>query len=89
MQCPAHHDVGLTALGTAGHGRPKVADGFRGAFRQQDITQVEIDPEIFGVALLGLAHEGPRFHALRAAVENLVSQRSENQRRLVGSFPGP
>ena len=79
----------LTALGTAGHCRPKVADGFLGAFRQQDVTQVKIDPEILGVALLGLTHEGPRFHPLSAAVQDLEGQPAEDQRRLVGSFPGP
>ena len=89
MQCSAQHDVCLTALGTAGHRRPKVADGFLGAFRQQDVTQVEIDPEILGVALLGLAHEGPRFLPLSAAVQDRVGQPAEDQRRLVGSFPGP
>ena len=42
VQCSAQHDVGLTALGTAGHRRAKVADGFLRAFLQQDVAQVEL-----------------------------------------------
>ena len=89
MQCSAQHDVCLTALGTAGHRRPKVADGFLRAFLQQDVTELVIDPEILRVTLLGLAHEGPRFLPLDAAVQDCVGQPAEDQRRLVGSFPGP
>jgi hypothetical protein len=89
VQCSAHHDVRLTALRTAGHCCPKVADGFLGAFRQKDVTQVEIDPEIPGVAQLGRAHEGPRFLPFSAVVQDLVGQPPEDQRRLVGSLRGP
>ena len=80
-QGPPQNREGLAAPGAARHGRPGVADRLPGAIPVEQVAELEIDPEIFGMTLLRLLQQRPRVLRQRAAVQG-AGQAGQDDGRL-------